>query len=230
MFADRREAGRALADALADAEHDPDLVVGIARGGVPVAVATAAALGVPADAVVVKKVGSPHNPEFALGAVTPDGVTWWNDRTVTDVGFADDERERAREEALAVARERAAAIGVRPDAENVAIDDENQTGHPRQEDRPPIAGRTIAVVDDGVATGATMHAAVASVREHDPEAIVAGVPVGPPDRLEAIADEVDELVALETPAAFRAVGAYYDAFDQVATEQVASLLERRVDG
>lgn len=201
MFADRAEAGRKLADALDRWRGAADaVVVGLASGGVVVAHAVAEALGLPLDALAVRKVGHPRQPEYAIGAVTP--WTRW-EREARDVSPA--ERARRTDAATEAAR---------------ALDARLHCG------RPPLAvsGRAVLLVDDGLATGATMHAATAWARAQGASRTVVAVPVGAADTVAALTEEADEVVCLVRRHDLGAVGRWYRDFDQVAPETVERLL------
>jgi len=201
-YTDRREAGRALA-ALLGAERGPaTVVVGLARGGVPVAAEVAAALGAPLDVVVVRKVGHPLQPELALGAVTADGPVSLS--PLPDLRIA-----RPTAPAIAAARRQAAALEARLRA-----------GHPRVE----LAGATCVLVDDGLATGASMEAAVRWARAQGAARVVVGVPVAAAPSAEALRGDADAVVCpLETDD-FGSVGAWYRDFGQVPEASVAAHL------
>lgn len=206
MFTDRTDAGRQLADALVHHGIDADLVLAVPRGGLPVGRAVADALEAPLEVVVARKVRAPDNPELALGAVAADGTAIINDELVEALGLGDGvvregiERERVAAEAK-LARYR--------------------TGRPPLE----LDGKTVVVVDDGVATGATMVACLRSVRGGGVRRLVLGVPVGPPDTLARLEAEADAVVCLETPADFGAVGQFYASFEQVSDEAALAYLE-----
>jgi len=204
MFRDRTAAGERLADALEARGVAADVVLAIPRGGLPLGRAVADRLDAPLDVVVASKIGAPNNEEYALGAVAEDGAAWLNEAaldrlTVTDAYLAR-ERERERE----VAAEKAATY--------------------RDGDRLDLADRRVVVVDDGVATGATMRACLRLVGEEEPESLVVAVPVGPPETLDDLSALADEVVAVERPRSFRAVGAHYRNFDQVSDENAMSYL------
>lgn len=201
LFVDRRDAGRRLAAAL-EGEREPSLViVGLARGGVVVAAEVAHALEAPLDVVAVRKVGHPLQPEYALGAVTPgDGVYMRAHDDLTD-----DEVAAAVEGARAEAR----LLDRRLHAEHRPLD---------------LAGTTVAAVDDGLATGATMVAALRWARAAGAARVIAAVPVAAPVSLDLVRAEADEVVCLCAPAHFCAVGAWYGAFDPVDDEDVVHLL------
>jgi len=204
MFRDRTAAGERLADALEERGVAADIVLAIPRGGLPLGRAVADRLDAPLDVVVAPKIGAPHNEEYAIGAVAEDGAAWLNDEaldrlTVNDAYLAR-ERERERE----VAAEKAATY--------------------REEGRADLTDRRVVVVDDGVATGATMRACLEFVRDENPESLVVAVPIGPADTLDDLAALADEVVAVERPRHFRAVGAHYRTFDQVSDEAAMSYL------
>jgi predicted phosphoribosyltransferase len=204
MFLDRRDAGRRLAPAIAERVTPPAVVLGIPRGGVIVAAVAAAELGWPLGVVVTKKLGAPSNPELGIGAVAP-GVRVLEEDVITAIGVSDAwiTAEAARVDAEV--RRRADAFGAAT---------------------PPLDGRTAVVVDDGVATGGTARAAGIYARTHGARQTVLAVPVGPRDTRARVADAFDDVVQLEAPRGFLAVGAWYDSFEQVADEEVRAVLER----
>ena len=205
VFRDREEAGRALAAAIhgrVDRAHA--LVLAIPRGGVIVAAPVARALDAPLDVVIPHKLGAPRNPELAIGAVAP-GVRVIDEGITRALNVADGyiEDEVAVQEAEI---ERRTAL--------------------YRDDRPPpvFAGATAVVVDDGVATGATSMAALRWARARGSARVVFAAPVGPVAAIRLLAEECDDVVILETPRSFRAVGEWYDRFDQVTDEQVLAVL------
>jgi putative phosphoribosyl transferase len=203
-FRDRVDAGRELATRLAHLREAKPVVVGLPRGGVPVAAEIADALDAQLDVVLVRKVGAPHREELAVGAVGEDGVTVRNDAVLEDLGLTwddlADEVAREREEI------RRGAARLRPGR------------------RPEFAGRTVILVDDGIATGATVIAALRVLRHLGAARIVLAVPVAPPDSLHALAPLADEIVCPATPRHFTAVGQWYDDFTQVSDRQMRRLL------
>jgi putative phosphoribosyl transferase len=207
-FRDRREAGRALAAKLATYAHRPDvLVLALPRGGVPVAYEVTRALGVPLDVFIVRKLGIPGHEELAMGAVATGGVRVLNEQLVRALNIPDRviEAVTAREQQELARRERL-----------------------YRGDRPPpdVHGRTVILVDDGLATGATMHAAIAALRRQQPAHIVVAVPIAAPEACDALRVEVDDVVCAITPEPFHAVGLWYEDFSQTTDEEVRDLLAR----
>jgi predicted phosphoribosyltransferase len=205
-FADRRAAGRELGERLATLHLTGRiLVLGLPRGGVPVACEAAAALHAPVDVLVVRKLGAPFNPELALGAIAFRGVTVYNEDLLREVDLdkADLDSIRARE--LAELKRRELAY---------------------RAERPPIEadGATVVIVDDGMATGATMHAAVVATRALEPKAIVVAVPTGAVDAVERLERVADRVVALATPEPYFGVGAWYEEFPQLGDGEVLECL------
>ncbi len=205
MFENREEAGERLAEAMRDRGVEVDVVLAVPRGGLPVGRAVADAFGVPLDVVAAKKLGAPGNPELAIGAAASDGSVWLNDDLVDRLGVREEYVEAERERAAATAREKAERY---------------------RHGRPPLdlAGTRVAVVDDGVATGATTTACLRSVRAADAARVILAVPVGPPDTVERLRDEADEVVCVDTPGYFGAVGRFYEEFDQVTDEEAMAYL------
>jgi len=208
-FANRGEAGRQLADKLVHLKDRKPVVLALPRGGVAVGYEIADALQAPLDIVLVRKIGVPWQPELALGAVTDGaGHETFIDRNLAaslDVPDSYIEAETARQ-LQEIERRRDAYCEDRP--------------------APEIAGHTAIVVDDGIATGATMRVALQSVRRHSPARLVLAVPVAPPDTLAALREEVDEVVCLETPLDLGAIGYYYRDFHQMSDAEVTELLAR----
>ena len=208
IFRDRTDAGQKLAARLAKYAHRSDvLVLALPRGGVPVAYEVAEQLGAPLDVFLVRKLGVPGYEELAMGAIASGGVRVVNDDVVRQLAIpgevidavaAEERRELER-------RERA-----------------------YRNDRPPpdVKGRTVILIDDGLATGSTMRAAAAALRKLGPERIVVAVPVSAPETCDEIREEVDEVVCAVTPEPFRGVGLWYKDFSQTTDEEVRELLER----
>ncbi len=205
-FRNRTHAGKQLAAALTEYAHAPDsIVLALPRGGVPVAFAVARELGLPLDLILVRKLGFPGHEEFAMGAVASGGVRVVQPEVLRQCGISDDELD-------ALCARELAEIGRR----------ERQYRGGRQ--RPILQGQTVLLVDDGLATGSTMRAAIEVVRQSEPARVVVAVPVGAPDSCKALADFADHLVCLHQPANFRAVSQAYSHFDQIADDEVQDLL------
>ncbi|MFB7598481.1 phosphoribosyltransferase family protein [Streptomyces sp. NPDC056160] len=207
LFTDRIEAGRRLGARLGHLAGQDLVVLGLPRGGVPVAAAVAAALDAPLDLCLVRKLGVPAQPELAMGAIGEDGVRVVDDSVVRQAHVPPDALERVEERERRELLRRAARY---------------------RGDRPPVAvaGRTAVVVDDGVATGSTARAACRTVRARGAARTVLAVPVAPPDWTRRLAGEADELVSLETPLGFFAVGQFYGDFAQLDDEDVVACLRR----
>ena len=207
LFRDRRDAGRQLAQRLDRFIGEPDvLVLGLPRGGVPVAYEVAAHLGAPLDVLVVRKLGVPGHGELAMGAIASGGIEVVDQRVI---------------DMLAIPREAFEAVAERERGELDRRERIFRAG------RPPldIAGRTVILVDDGLATGASMRAAIRALRLREPARIVAAVPVAAPETCAAISEEADEAVCAATPRDFHAVGFWYDDFSQTTDAEVRALLE-----
>jgi putative phosphoribosyl transferase len=208
VFDDRSEAGRALADALGELRGAPDTVVlGLPRGGVPVAYEIASALGLPLDVLLVRKLGLPGQPELAMGAIASGGAVVVNDEVVRYLPQGSDALESVRklEQSELERRERIF-----------------------RGDLPPLDmhGRTGILVDDGLATGATMEAAVRALRKLGAKRVIVAVPVASAEARDRIAELADEVVCLSAPAWFSAVGQWYRDFGQTEDAEVSELLER----
>jgi predicted phosphoribosyltransferase len=205
-FANRREAGIVLARALAHlAGRDDVVVLGLPRGGVPVAYEVAQALRAPLDVFVVRKLGLPGHEEFAMGAIASGGVRVLNQEAVGWYRISDEAIEAATREERAELERRERAYR---DGRAVV----------------PLQGRVAVLVDDGLATGSTMRAAVLAARRLEPSRIVVGVPVGAPETCRALRDTADEVICPWTPDPFSAVGLWYDDFSQTSDEEVRQLL------
>lgn len=204
MFRNREEAGKRLAEALRAYKNAPNaIVLALPRGGVVVGYEVARALGLPLDIVVPRKIGAPGNPEYAIGAITETGNAIMNEREVRQV---DQEwLARTMEEEKQEAQRRLTTY---------------RKGPP-----PNVAAKTVIVVDDGIATGYTMRAAVASVKARKPAKVIVAVPHGAADSIEQIRREVNEVVVLNIPPMYWAVGAQYEEFPQTSDEEVIELLK-----
>ncbi|HXN81487.1 MAG TPA: phosphoribosyltransferase [Myxococcales bacterium] len=204
LYRDRRDAGEKLADALEDLRGTRDLLVlALPRGGVPVAEPVARRLGAPLDVFVVRKIGFPGHEELAMGAVASGGIVLVNPALVGQV--PEEQFHRALERAVKELNER----------ERLYRD-----GRPP----PKVAGRTIVLIDDGLATGATMRAAVEALRRQGPRQIIVAVPIASPETCDELAREVDRVVCAATPEPFHAVGLWYQDFSPTTDEEVRQVL------
>ena len=207
IFRDRREAGAALGAALRPLAADRPIVLALPRGGVPVGYEIALALQAPLDVLLVRKVGAPGNPELGIGAIAEGGVRVLDRGTIRALMISVEELERSLERAA---------------AELAGQLDRYRRGRPSIE----LGGRTVIVVDDGLATGGTAHAAVRAARQRGAARVVLAVPVGSQQAVELLRGEADDVVCLEAPPDFRAVGAWYRTFGQTSDAEVGELLER----
>jgi putative phosphoribosyl transferase len=207
LFRDRADAGSRLAAALAHLRATHPVVLGLPRGGVPVAAEVAGALSAPLDVVLVRKLGVPSQPELAVGAIGEDGVRVVNQEVRRAARVSDDELEavEARERLELDRRARLLRAG-RP-----AV---------------PLRGRTVVIVDDGIATGSTMRAACAIARVHGAVRVVVAVPVAPAASVAHLSDVADEIVCVRMPEPFFAIGQWYGDFTQTSEEEVVKLLAR----
>jgi putative phosphoribosyl transferase len=208
MFSDRVQAGRRLADRLSSfAGRDDVVVLGLPRGGVPVAYEVAARLGLPLDVIVVRKLGVPYRPELAMGAIGEEGVRVLDPHIVAMARVSEEELQ---------------AVEVRERAELERRTTLLRGGH------PPVSltGKVALVVDDGIATGSTVKAACRVARELGAAEVVVATPVAPVDTDERLRGIADEVVIVERPAGFQAVGQFYDRFDQTSDDEVVTLLRR----
>ncbi|MFG3497303.1 phosphoribosyltransferase family protein [Streptomyces sp. NPDC047928] len=206
-FVDRVAAGRRLAEEMAGLPLGDPVVLGLPRGGVPVAREVAEALGAPLDVIVVRKLGVPSRPELGFGAIGEGGVRIVNDSVVRAARLGRDDLARVEESERAVLEQRLARY---------------------RRDRPavPVAGRTAVIVDDGIATGSTARAACAVARAQGAARVVMAVPVAPRDALDLLASEADDVVCVSSPDWFGSVGEWYEDFSQTADDEVAELLSR----
>jgi putative phosphoribosyl transferase len=208
-FVDRTEAGRKLAKALARYKDQRPVVLALPRGGLPVAAEIAVALAAPLDLILVRKIGVPFQPELAMGAVV-DGikpVTVRNEEVIRLTGVSEQEFNTVRDQQLReIERRRKLYLGDRP--------------------HPQISGRTVIIVDDGIATGATIRAALRATRMRKPSKLVLAVPVAPTNSLKELRGEADEIVCLEDYEEFGAIGLFYSDFRQVSDAKVIEMLAR----
>lgn len=207
-IADRTAAGRALADALQARYRDVNaLVLALPRGGVPVAFEVARRLNAELDLMLVRKLGAPGQPELAAGAIASGGVRVLNQSVIDGLGIREADLARvASEEQRELERRDRLYRGDRP--------------------HPQVAGRKVILIDDGVATGATMRAAIAALRAQQPQEVVVAVPVAAEETVDVLSREADDVVCLATPSPFWAIGQWYRDFNQVSDDEVRRLLER----
>ena len=205
-FRDRREAGRLLGRKLADyANREDAIVLALPRGGVPVGFEVARALHAPLDVFVVRKLGVPGHEELAMGAIASGGILVLEPEVI---------------EHLAIPPDVISEVAAREERERLRREWEYRGERPE----PELRGRTVILVDDGLATGSTMRAAVKALRKRQPAKIVVAVPVAAPSSCAELAPEVDEIVCARTPDDFRAVGEWYEEFGQTTDEEVRELL------
>jgi putative phosphoribosyl transferase len=210
QFVDRTDAGRRLAGQLRHLAPEDPVVLGLPRGGVPLAYEVARALRAPLDIIVVRKLGVPSHRELGFGAVGEGGVRVRHDDVVRMSGAGEQElAEVERAEEAELARQARRLRGDRT--------------------RTPVEGRTVVVVDDGIATGSTAQAACRVARSQGAARVVAAVPVAPPDAAAALRETADEVVCLATPAGFSSVGEWYADFSQTTDAEVVSLLSRSTE-
>lgn len=206
-FRDRREAGRLLAEKLSFLKSKEDLLVlAIPRGGVVVGSEVAKALGAPLDVYITRKIGAPYNPELAIGAIASDGTL------VLD---------RSLSSRLGVSEEYIKAQSAREQEEI----ERRMRRYRRDQPSPDLEGKRVILVDDGIATGATIEATIDALHRTGVEELILAVPVGPKDTIERLKKKVDQLICLHAPQIFWAVGSFYMTFDQTSDEEVVALLK-----
>lgn len=203
MFEDRTDAGRELAAYLQEEGVTADIVLAIPRGGLPLGRAVADAFDLRLDIIVARKIGAPHNPEYAIGAVGADGEAWLDETTITRLNVQQDYLDEQTEIEAGNAREKERTYRDEP---------------------ADLAGQDILIVDDGIATGATMKACIRQAREEGASSVAVAIPVGPASSIEDLREEADAVHCLETPASFRAVGQFYRRFEQVSDEEAQGYL------
>ncbi|MBD2361300.1 phosphoribosyltransferase [Anabaena minutissima FACHB-250] len=208
LFKDRTAAGQVLASKLADYANCPDvLVLALPRGGVPVAFEIAQALNAPLDVLVVRKLGVPDNPELAMGAIASGGVRIINQQVVNDINISEEVIARvAAQEQRELERRESMYRGDEP--------------------FPELTGRKVILVDDGLATGATMWAAVIAVRQKNPQEIVIAVPVAALETYQQLQTKVEKILCITTPSQFYSVGMWYEDFPQTTDAEVRELLKK----
>jgi putative phosphoribosyl transferase len=206
-FRDRVEAGLKLASVLKDYAAESPIVLALPRGGVPVGFEVAKALGAPLDVWVVRKVGVPWHPELGLGAVAEGGYVHISRDLVAEIGIPKSQLDEVIAAKRAEVEKRVRRF---------------RGGHPP----PELRGRTIILVDDGIATGGTVRAALRAIRAAEPKQVVLAVPVASADTLASLADEVDHIVCPLVPSELYAIGLWYEDFSQVDDDEVTRLLDR----
>lgn len=211
LFLDRQDAGQQLANKLTDFKNKPNTVIlGLPRGGVVVAAVIAKQLALPLDIIIPRKIGAPTNPELAIGAITEDGQMIINQPIIDNLaippGYINQEANKQKHEAI----------------RRLKL---------YREDRQPLnlKNRTVILVDDGVATGATMRAAILSVKNKKASQIILAAPVIAYDTLQALSREVDQVIYLDAPFFFGAVGAFYQNFAQTSDEEVIGIMRETND-
>ena len=206
-FSDRVEAGKRLASAMRDFDGKNGIVLAIPRGGVVVGYEIAKALSLPLDVIIPRKIGAPDNPELAIGAMTEDGTIILDDNLITYIGVPRDyikaESERQKHEI-----ERRLKL------------------YRQNEPYPSLKGLDVVIVDDGIATGSTMKAALASVKNRGASTVTVAVPVGPPSTIKELKKQAARVVCLYTPEYFQAIGQFYTDFNQTTDEEVIQLLKQ----
>jgi len=207
MFYDRYEAGQKLASALKNYKSKNDVIIlAIPRGGVVVGFEVTKALGVPLDIVVARKIGAPGNAEFAIGAVSEKGDIILNEESISEYQISRDYiKKEAKNQRQEVKRRLAEYRGGKEPAN--------------------LKDKIVIIVDDGIATGASIKAAISSVKADAPKKVILAVPVAPPDTIEELKKEVNKVVCLEAPETFFAVGQFYQIFDQTSDEEVKEILK-----
>jgi len=204
IFNDRRDAGKKLAEKLVKFKEERPVILAIPRGGVVIGREIANALNAPLSIIVPRKLGAPYNPELAIGAVTRDGSTTLNEELIVSMNVSQSyiEKEKKRQ-----------------------MDEIERRIEKYKTMEIELRDRVVILVDDGIATGATMLAAIKSVEKKYPKKIVLAVPVGPPDTIKEMGRGVDEVVCLYTPAFFMAIGSFYRNFEQTTDDEVIEILK-----
>jgi predicted phosphoribosyltransferase len=204
VFRDRNEAGKLLAIRLRSYQNKKDaLVLAVPRGGVVVGKELSSFLNLPLGIIITQKISAPGNPELAIGALGPDNVVVWNEDVLAQIGLTPED--------------------LAPQIKNEKLKMQNYNEKFKKREIS-LAGKIIILTDDGIATGATMEAAIAWIKLQNPSKIVLAVPVAPPEVIEKLKPMVEELVCLEQPEFFSAVGQFYQEFEQVTDEEVISIL------
>jgi len=207
LFRDRREAGQKLAQVLLPYREEKPVVIGLPRGGVVVAYEVARALNAPLDVIVARKLGAPGQPELGIGAIAPGGVVLIDPYTVRLLGLTEEDIQQLIEEETKELQRRI-------------------NRYRGEQPFPDVTGKTVILVDDGLATGVTARAAIRALRKLNPARIILAVPVCAPDTARLLEQEADEVICLAAPPDFRAVGLWYQDFSQTTDEEVIDLLQK----
>ncbi|EFA80331.1 hypothetical protein PPL_07164 [Heterostelium album PN500] len=209
MFKDRKDAGQKLRDKLLNFKGVSNtVVVGLPRGGVPVAFEIANDLSLPLDIVVPRKIGAPFNKEYAIGAIAEDGKAYFDREAIEHLGVSTKYLESEMEKQRAESKRRLRVY---------------------RGERPPVdfKDKTILLVDDGIATGSTVKAAIESLKVHHPKEIIVAVPVGPQDTISELKESINQVICLATPHPFNAVGCFYSFFDQTDDDTVIEMMKHK---
>lgn len=208
LFKDRTDAGKQLAAALSQyTDKENTIVLALPRGGVPIGYEVAKALHLPLDVFLVRKLGLPWQPELAMGAIALGGIIVYNQDVLSQVDLTQSDIDTVIQKEQKILDER---------------NNKYRSGKaPLQ-----VTGKTIILVDDGIATGATTRAAIKALKQEEPKKLVVAIPLAPPDTYQTICDESDEVICLEKPDPFYAIGAWYEHFDQTSDEEVIELLSK----
>lgn len=205
IFKNRTDAGKQLAQKIKDQKISPDIVIGLPRGGVPVAAIVAKALKLPLSVVVARKLSHPMQPELGVGAIAEHDVLVLNSQLVRQMNL--DQAE------------------LQPIIKNEKEELERRVDNYRQGKHPDLKEQHVLVIDDGLATGITALASIKAIKHHNPQSISFAVPVAPPESIGDVKDQVDHFICLQTPRHFRAVGQFYQYFDQTSDQEVVKLLK-----
>lgn len=206
-YKDRQDAGQKLAKELEKYSQNKPIIIALPRGGVVVAYEIAKRLKAPLDIIIARKIGAPFNPEFGLGAISENGASTLDNEAIRHFGLTDGDVEQA--------------INRENEVMSKKIELYRKGSIPME-----LKDQTVILVDDGLATGVTTKAAITSIKQSSPKRIILAVPVSPPDAINKLLKEVDEIVCLKTPDEFYAVSAYYDNFEQISDNEVINLLHK----
>lgn len=206
-YKDRQDAGQKLAKELEKYSQNKPIIIALPRGGVVVAYEIAKRLKAPLDIIIARKIGAPFNPEFGLGAISENGASTLDNEAIRHFGLTDGDVEQA--------------INRENEVMSKKIELYRKGSIPME-----LKDQTVILVDDGLATGVTTKAAIMSIKQNSPKRIILAVPVSPPDAINKLLKEVDEIVCLKTPDEFYAVSAYYDNFEQISDNEVINLLHK----